>query len=333
MNFPVTRRSALIRSTALLGTGLLGQAMAAGAAAAAQTYPSKVVELVIPYSAGGPTDGLGRLLAEGLAAELGQPFVALNKPGAGSLIANESVARSKPDGHTLLLNGIPLAVAPFLYGKPELDLFRSFTPVCLVGTIGYVLVVHPKVPANSVAELISHLRANPGKVNYANPGIGTSPHLAAELFKRLAGVQMTGVSYKGGPPAMNDLLAGHVQVYFDVIGSSKPMIETGRLKALATCGPERSQLLPNLPTVAESGLPGFDIVPWNALFAPVDTPREIVVKLSDTVRRLSESASYQARLRTLGMERAERTGVELETFLRAEIRRWQEVIVSGNIRP
>ncbi len=132
---------------------------------------------------------------------------------------------------------------------------------------------------------------------------------------------------------MNDLLAGHVQVYFDVIGSSKSMVETGKLKALATCGLQRSQLLPNLPTVAESGLPGFHIVPWNALFAPLDTPREIVVKLSDTVKRLSSTASYQARLRSLGMERADRAGGELETFLRAEIRRWQEVIVSGNIRP
>lgn len=330
MNFPVTRRSALIRSGVLLGTGWLGQVTGAGAAG--QTYPSKAVELVLPFSAGGPTDGLGRLVAEGLAAEFGQPFISINRPGAGSLIANESVARSKPDGHSLLINGVPLAVAPFLYAKPELDLFRNFTPIAQVASLDYVLVVNPQVPANSVKELIEYLRANPGKVNYATPGNGTSPSLGAELFKRLAGVQMTSVLYKGGPPAITDLVAGHVQVYFDVIGSSLPMIETGRLKALATCGLQRSRRLPNLPTVAESGVPGFDLTPWIGLFGPAGMPKEIVENLSDAVKRLSGTAAFQARLNTLGMNRVERVGSEFDTFLRAEARRWQEVIVGANLR-
>jgi tripartite-type tricarboxylate transporter receptor subunit TctC len=331
MNSSFTRRSALIRSGAILGAGLLARASGAHAAAP-NAYPSRPVELVLPYSAGGPTDSMGRALAEGLAAELGQPFVVLNKPGAGSLIANESVARSAPDGHTVLLNGIPLAVAPFLYDKPQLDLFRNFTTISEVATFGYVLVINPKLPVNSVKELVEYVRANPGKVNYATPGIGTSPHLGAELFKSLTGVQMTNVAYKGSPQALNDLVAGEVHLYFDAIGSSRPMIETGRVKALATTGLRRSQLMPNLPTVAESGVPGFELTPWLGLFAPANTPREVVVKLSEAMARLSGSASFQTRLRTLGMERAERSLAEFETFLRAETRRWQEVITRANIR-
>ena len=241
--------------------GALSAAFAIGASA--QPYPTKPIRIVVPFPAGGTTDVLARAAAQKLTETLGQPAVVDNRPGAGGNIGAELVAKSAPDGYTLLMGTVGThAINPSLYPKMPYDHLRDFAPVILVAGVPNVLVINPSLPVNSVQELIAYAKANPGKLNFASSGNGTSIHLSAELFKTMAGVQMAHIPYKGSAPALQDLAGGQVQLMFDNLPSALALIRAGRLKALAVTSKERAPALPDVPTIAESGLPGFEASSW-----------------------------------------------------------------------
>ena len=263
---------------------LAGVALAAAALcgpAQAQGYPSKPVNIVVPFAPGGATDIMTRLLAERLSKRLGQPVIVENKPGAGTMIASEYVAKAPADGHTVLMAASSLGIAPSLYSKVNYDPVKSFAPISLVASVVHVLEVHPSVPVKSVGELITWLKANPGKANYGSVGAGTSTHLESELFNTMAGVKMVHVPYKGSAPALTDLVGGSLQVMFDAWASSGPFVKDGKTRLLAVTTAQRSRILPDVPTVAESGLPGYEAMPWLGLLAPAGTPDAVVRKFHD----------------------------------------------------
>ena len=263
---------------ALLGTALL--ALPAIANAQTPAYPTKPIRLVVPFPAGGATDILAREVAKHLTETWGQSVVVDNRPGAGGNIGSELVAKSPPDGYTLEMGTVGThAINASLYSKMPYDHVKDFVPVILVAGVPNVLVVNPSVPVNSVQEFIAYAKANPGKLNFASSGSGTSIHLSGELFKVMAGVQMTHVPYKGSAPALQDLLGGQVQLMFDNLPPSLPQIKAGKLRALAVTSATRAPALPDVPTVAEAGLPGFEASSWFGVLAPAGTPPAIVAKL------------------------------------------------------
>jgi tripartite-type tricarboxylate transporter receptor subunit TctC len=265
------------RRRALLG---LGTAMMAGGAlpgrARAQTYPSRPVQLIVAYPPGGATDVIGRLLAERLREKLGQPVIVDNRPAGGATIGMAAAARAAPDGHTLAIgNGHTLSINPTLFADPGYSPTRDFTPISLICNSQNLVVVHPSVPANSLAELIAYMKAHPGQLNYASTGSGSPGHLAAELFKSMAGVDMVHVPYRGAAPVLADMLSGRVQVYFANPASVVGSLREGKLRALAVTGGHRSELFPDLPTAQEAGLPGFAVDSWYGLLGPAGLPPDI----------------------------------------------------------
>src|ERR1043166_227398 len=252
-------------------------AVVAVAARAAEPFPSKTVRIVVPFPAGGSTDLVARQLAQRLSETWGQPGVAENRPGVAGISGSDYVSKSAPDGYTLLVGSVSThAVAVSLYSKLPYDPLRDFAHLTELVSIPNAMVLHPSVPARNVRELIAFAKAHPGQINYASNGTGTSNHLATELFKTMAGVNLFHVPYKGSGPALIDLLGGHVSMMLDVIMTSQPHIKSGKRRGLAVTSMKRSAVLPELPTVAESGLPGYDAIVWLGFFAPAATPREIV---------------------------------------------------------
>jgi len=309
-----------------LMAGITLAAAALCGSAQAQGYPSKPVTIVVPFAPGGATDIMARQLAERLHKRLGQPVIVENKAGAGTMIASEYVAKAAPDGHTVLLAASSLGIAPSLYSKVNYDPVKDFTPISLVASVVHVLEVHPSVPAKNVAELIAWIKANPGKVNYGSVGAGTSTHLESELFNTMAGVKMTHVPYKGSAPALMDLVGGNLQVMFDAWASSGPFIKDGKTRLLAVTTAQRSKILPDVPTVAESGLPGYEAMPWLGFVAPAGTPAAVVGKFHAELMEVLKEPEVQEKFRSLGLDIIGNTPQEFGEFIKKDIVKWAKVI-------
>ncbi len=279
---------------------VLGFALFMAQSLFAQSYPSRPVRLICPYPPGGATDIIARAIAIELSKELGQPVVVDNRPGAGGRVGAEMVAHATPDGYTILLSGISAALGPLLYSKMNYDAVKDFTPIAALASFSNVLVVNPGVKAESVKELITLAKAAPGKLNFASSGNGATTHLSGELFKYLAGVDMQHVPYKGSAPAITDLIGGQVQMMFDNIPSALPHVRAGKLRALAVTGARREAELPDVPTMAEAGVPGYESGGWFGLAVPAGTPREIVSKLNEAADKGTRSPEFVKRMTGLG---------------------------------
>ena len=316
----------MIRFVSRMAAGALLAAFALLSHAQAP-FPTKPIRIVVPFPAGGTTDILARAVAQKLTETLGQSVVVDNRPGAGGNIGAELVAKSPPDGYTLLMGTVGThAINASLYAKMPYDHVKDFAPVILVAGVPNVLVVNPSVPANSVQELIAYIKANPGKVNFASSGSGTSIHLSGELFKTMAGVSMTHVPYKGSTPALTDLMGGQVQLMFDNLPSSLPQIKAGKLRALAVTSAQRASALPDVPTVAEAGLPGFEASSWFGLLAPAGTPKDVVAKLNAEVAKWLATPEAREKLASQGAIAAGQSPEDFTRHIAAETAKWQKVV-------
>ena len=303
-------------------------AVAVSPLALAQTaFPTKPIRIVVPFPPGGTTDILARAAAQKMTEAWKEQAVVDNRPGAGGNIGAELVAKSAPDGYTLLMGTVGThAINPSLYARMPYDHVKDFAPVILVAAVPNVLVVHPSVPASSVAELIAYAKANPGRLNFASSGSGTSIHLAGELFKVMTGVQMAHVPYKGSAPAIADLVGGQVQLMFDNLPSALPQIKAGRLRALAVTSAQRAPALPDLPTIAESGLPGYEASSWFGLLAPAGTPADVVAKVNGEVARWLATPEAKEKLLSQGANAAGGTPEDFVRHIAAETAKWQKVV-------
>lgn len=295
-------------------------------------WPSKPLRLIVPQSAGGSTDLVARPLAQQLAAALGQNVLVDNRPGAGSVIGTDIVARAAPDGHTLLAIAASFTATPALHAKLPFDSQRDFAPITLLSAFPNLLVVHPSLPVKSVQDLLSLARARPGQLNYGTSGAATGTHMSMELFMHLTGVRMVHVPYKGGAPSVQALMTNEVQVNMATISTVLPQARGGRVRALATTGARRAAVLPELPTVAEAGVAGFEYASWTGLLAPARTPQAVVERLHVEAARVVNSAEMKALLATEGAEPVGSTPAQFATQIRAEIARWTQVVKAAGIR-
>jgi tripartite-type tricarboxylate transporter receptor subunit TctC len=295
--------------------------------AAAADYPSRPVTIAVAFTPGGPSDVLSRIVGRRLNEILHQPFIIENRPGAGGNIAAEQVAHAAPDGYTLLMgNNSILATNAALYKKLNYDPVKDFIPISMVGSQANILVVNPNVPANSMQELIALAKASPGALNFASSGYGAAAHLAGELFKTRAGINIVHVAYKGAAPALQDVLSGHVQMMFATAASVIGLIKAGKVRALAVTTPKRTALLPDLPTVAELGLPGFDATTWHGLVAPAGTPHDIIQTLAFSTAEALKDPTTRKSLEDLGVDVVGDTPKEFEAYIKSEIPKWTEVV-------
>lgn len=315
---------------------LLLAALLSGASLAtpveAQDYPTKPVRLIIPYPPGGPTDFVGRLYAGKMSEMWGQPVVVENRSGANGNIASQLVAKSPGDGYTLFLHASSFVINPMLYKSPGYEPFKEFTPISLVYDYKLVVVVHPSVPVNSLAELVAAAKAKPGSLTYASAGgVGAPTHLSVEMFKQLAGIDVVHVPYQGAAPSTNDLLAGHINFMFHNPQQVIQHMKSGKLRGLATTGAKRTPQLPDLPTVAELGYPGFDVGTWFAMWGPAGMPAPIVEKVNAAVRKISSLSEVASQLGDQGLVVLGSSAAELDQFQRAEMERWGKVIREAKI--
>ena len=321
----LTRREGLVAAAALV--------LGAAAPARAQSYPARPVKLFVPFPPGGPVDTVGRALSMKLSELWGQQMVIDNRAGAGGVVGAEAAARSAPDGYTLFLCAIHHSVVPAFGQKLRYDIEKDFEPVSFGARFPVILVAHPSVPVKTVAELIALDKAKPGTLSFASSGNGGGTHLAGELFNMMAGTKLLHVPFKGSAPAMNDVVGGQVPLMFADAPSALPQIRGGKVRALAVCSPERSVLLPEVPTVAQSGVPGYEAYSWTALVAPAGTPKPIIQQLvTDTGRALNDAAVKQ-RLHDAGAEAAPGTPEQLRRFIAAELAKWGKVVRTANITP
>ena len=319
------------KATCILGAAWL--ASMAGAAFAQANYPTRAVRIIVPSSPGGGTDILSRLLTPGLSERLGQTAVVDNRPGAGSIIGNDIVAKAAPDGYTLLMGISTLAILPSMHKKLPYDAMRDLAPISQAIAAPNILVVHPSLPVKTVKELIAFAKKRPGELNYASAGLGTNPHLSMELFLSMAHIKMVHIGYKGLGPAMVDLLAGQVVAATATMLTGLPHVKSGRLRGLGVTGAKRSSVLPDLPTVAEAGVPGYEAVQWYGLFAPAKTPKEIIAKLHDAMVSVLHSPAIKNRLAADGAEPVASTPEEFARFLRSETEKWGKVVRAAGIKP
>ena len=299
----------------------------------AQAYPNHPIKLVVPFPAGGTTDILARAAAQKLTESLGQAVVVDNRPGAAGNIGADLVAKSTPDGYTLLMGTVGThAINPSLYSKMPYDHIKDFVPVVLVAGVPNVLVVNPALPVNSVADLIKLAKEKPGTINFASSGSGTSIHLSGELFKTMAGVDMTHVPYKGSAPALTDLMGGQVQIMFDNLPSSLAFIKSGKLRAIAVTSMARAPALPNVPTINESGLSGFEASSWFGVLAPAGTPAAIVARINAEVNKWLQSADAREKLLAQGAEAAGGSPEQFAAFIRSESEKWAKVVKASGAK-
>jgi tripartite-type tricarboxylate transporter receptor subunit TctC len=334
----VSSATAIVALAALAGLPLLLPAIAVAAAAASPAtparaaWPAKPVRLIVPQSAGGSTDLVARPLAMQLSAALGHNVLVDNRPGAGSVIGTEIVARAAPDGHTLLAVAASFTATPALHAKLPFDSQRDFAPITVLSAFPNLLVVHPSLPVKTVQELLALARAKPGVLNYGTSGAATGTHMSMELFMHLTGTRLVHVPYKGGAPSVQALLSNEVQVNMATISTSLSHVRVGRLRALATTGTRRAAVLPELPTVAESGVPGFDYSSWTGLLAPAKTPQPVVARIHAEAVKAVNSAEMKALLATEGAEPVGSTPVQFAAQISAEIARWTQVVKAAGIR-
>ena len=303
------------------------------AGVAAQSYPDRPIKLVVPYPPGGSTDPVARLLAADVATRLSQPVVVDNKPGAAGSIGTEFVAKAAPDGHTLLLHTSVIATDPTFKKTLPYSVKQDLAPITLTVNGPYLLVVNPTLPAKNVAELIAYAKANPGKLNFGSAGQGSSGHLIGELFKMSPGIDMVHVPYKGGGPSITGLMANEVQVLFDTISGSGALVESGKLRALAVTSRKRSPVAPELPTVAESGMPDYVVTGWYGMFVPAATPAPVVATLHAGAVKAIKSKEVSDRLSSEAAEIVGSSPQQFGEFLKAEIAKWAAVIKKAQIRP
>ncbi|HEV7801593.1 MAG TPA: tripartite tricarboxylate transporter substrate binding protein [Burkholderiales bacterium] len=315
-----------------LGRIALPLALLSGAAGA-QGYPEKTVVMVAPFPAGGSVDLVARAIAREMSDAWKQPVIVSNRPGASGNIGAEAVARSAPDGYTLLMGTTALAGSPAIYPKLGYDLLRDLTPVTLVVTMMNVLVVHPSIPARSVKELLVVAKARPGTLNSASAGVGSSNHLALVLFNMMSGANIAHVPYKGAAPAIADVMGGHVAMTFVPIAAALPPVRGGKLRALGVTAATRSTELPDVPTISEAGVPGYEAAGWNALLAAKATPREIVMKVNGAVREALKSSKVREILAASGADAAGDSPEALGRFLQGEIVKWGKVVRTAGIKP
>ncbi|HRO60208.1 MAG TPA: tripartite tricarboxylate transporter substrate binding protein [Burkholderiaceae bacterium] len=325
MNTPlVAPRRALLRAALSAACG--ATLALAATAAQSQDYPTKAVNVVVPWPAGGPSDIAARPLAKGLNENLGQPFVIDNRAGASGNIGSGIVARAKPDGYTLLItSSSPIVINPSIYKKMPLDPMKDLAPITNLLRVPLVLVVNPSLPVNNLQELIAHIKAEDGKFQYASSGNGTPQHMTTELMKTQAGLEMVHVPYKGSAPAITDVLGGHLPMMFDSTIAIMPHITSGKVKAIAVTGAQRSPLLPDVPTFSEAGMPDFESYAWYGFFAPAGTPKEIVEKLNAEAQKVMKAPEYQRVLADTGSEYVGTSVEEFTRFVEAETAKWSKV--------
>jgi len=296
-------------------------------------YPDKAVTVVVPYATGGGYDRIARLVTPILSERLGQTFLVVNRGGAGGTIGMSSVAKAAPDGYTLVVAGMgDLAIAPSLYNKLPYDAQKDFAPIAMMATFSLVLGVHPKMPVKSVAELIAMAKANPGKISFASSSVGSTGHLSAELFKSMAGIELLHVPYKGTGPALTDLMGGQVNMMFTEFGSVLPNVKAGRVNALAVSTPTRSKDLPSVPTMSESGLPGFEVTGWWGLFAPAGTPPAIINRLHSEVVAAMSRPDLRERLATVAAEPATLSLDRFRTQIQEDVVKFQRAVKASGIK-
>jgi tripartite-type tricarboxylate transporter receptor subunit TctC len=294
--------------------------------AAAQTYPAKPLRVVVAYAPSGTVDIIARIIAPKLGDALGQQVVIDNRPGGGAIIGTQLVAKSAADGYTALMANPAHAANPALHGKLPYDTLKDFSAVGLVALSASILVVHPSLPVKSVRELVALAKAQPGKLNYASSGIGGAGYLAMELFKSFSGIELAHVAYKGAAPALTEVLGGQVPMMFITTPAALPHVNSGRLRVLAVSSAKRNFMLPQVPTVAESGYPGFENADWYGVIVPAGTPREIIIRLNAEINRLLALAEIKERINGLGAEVAAGTAEQLDERIRAEAARWAKII-------
>jgi tripartite-type tricarboxylate transporter receptor subunit TctC len=304
----------------------------ATAANAQDAWPSKPIRFILPFPPGGGTDILGRLIAERLSAQLGQPVVTENRGGAGGNVGTEAAAKSAPDGYTIVLVAPSLAISPTLYGKLNYDPVKDFVPVSLVATVPNVMVTQPSLPVQNLSEFIAYVKGKPGALNFGSGGAGTSNHLAGELFNLVTGAKLVHVPYKGVNLAMQDVLAGNVHLVFIGIPAAAPHIKAGKLRALALVAPQRSSALPEVPTVAEAGLRDFEVTTWYGVLAPAGTPKNIVTRLNTELVKIMHSAELKDKLAATGTEPLTSTPEEFAAYIQREIAKWGDVIRRAGVK-
>jgi len=324
--YPGDGRSRVIASVALVALATAGSAMA-------QAWPAKPIRIIVPYAPGGPFDEVARILSQRMNESWGQPVMVENRSGAGGSIAAELVARSAPDGYTLLHgNAGPITINPSLMRKVGYDPVRDFAPVSLLLTSAMVLVVHPSLPVRSVADLVRLARAHPGELNYASAGIGNLQHLGMESLQAMAGIRMNHVPYKGGAPAMLDLVAGQVSLMFDNIPTAIAQVRAGKVRALGVAQAKRTPAAPDIPTLAEAGFPGFEVTSWQGFLAPAGTPAAVVNRLNAEILRVLAQPDVRERLTAQGIEIVTSTPQELAAIIKRDAEIWAKVVKATGAR-
>jgi tripartite-type tricarboxylate transporter receptor subunit TctC len=305
----------------------------ASATAHAQQYPARAIRVIVPTAPGGGTDITARIMAPKLSEQLGRQVIVENRAGAATMIGGEAVARAAPDGYTLLMGISTLAINPAMYSKVPYDALKDFAPISQVVSLPNILVTHPSLPVKTVKELVAFARVRPGQLHYASAGVGTNPHLSMELFLAMTGLKMIHVPYKGGTPGVVDTVAGHVSVMTPSILGGLPHVKGGRLRGLGVTSAKRAGGVPDIPTIAEAGVPGYEAVQWFGLLAPSATPREIVGRLHGETVRVLQAAEVRGRLSADGADPVGSTPEEFAAFLRAETVKWAKVVKEAGIQP
>ena len=320
----------IFKMALLLACG--GAAVALPMGAAAQTYPNKAVKIIVPFAAGGPADNYARFIGKGLQDALGQAFVIDNRPGAGSVIGTDAVAKSPADGYTLLVMSNTQTVNETLVANKPYQLMRDFVPVAPINYSELVLVANPATPFSTLKEMTAQAKAKPGKINYASSGTGTPYHMAGELYKSMAGVYLVHIPYRGSTGARTDVIGGQVEVMFDAVTTMAEQVKAGKVKAIATTGKVRSEVLPDVPTMAEAGLPGYDATIWLGLMAPRGTPKEIVDKLNAAVSKMVGQPEVKQLWAKQGAVPLVMTPTAFEKYMHDDIAKWARVIKTANIK-